>query len=281
MQGQGQRALEISFMLKIWLCFFSLGFAFYGNADDDTCSRLVRTLIKSGGINDLLVERGVDSAAARRAENYVHKASMELVHLYEFEALTSGSFRRHLSRSLENVTPQDTYIKQRVFGLLDVDVRLVSRDELVGLVNNLMYLGNRYGHSLDNIRPACRNCVDENFYDSGFRFVFRESEISRRERVYRYMETMFPRRLRSRPWEVDERIRAWMHRLELGHFSPLLVYPEDRKTLAFFFGDGPARFSRYKGATGVDSGHSGSFPQAPRRGLFVGPRKFPQFVENL
>ncbi len=219
-------------MLKVWSCFLGLCFGFYANAD--TCSRLVRTLIKPGGMSDLLTKRALGPAVARRAEKYVHRSSMELVHLYEREALTTGSFRRHLSRSLEYVALEDVDAKLRVFKFLDRDAQTVSKEELVGLVNDLMYLGNRYGYSLDGIRSACRSCVDEDFYDSGFRFVFRQNERLREERVYRYMETMFPRRLRSQPWEVDVRIRDWMRHLELGYFLPLWIPPEERKTLAFF-----------------------------------------------
>lgn len=201
--------------LVILSLYANLGFA-------SGTTKLVDYIVSGSGVVELLTKNGIKSVDAQQVKSYVGSA---LAALGAKKTLTKDELLKVLS-SLP-VTGNDSAVRLKLQKLLDTPEGQIKKEDVVEVVNNLIYLANRHGKSFI---ITCSDCVNDALSKEGFKFTV---EVVKNATSMELLKNVIP----SNPQDLSKFITARMRRLNMGDYakvSPDLVSPSEEKSMALF-----------------------------------------------
>lgn len=186
-------------------------------------TKLVDYVISSSGVVELLTKYGVKSSDAQLVKGYLGSALASLNS--GKKALTREEFQKLLSNL--PVTGTDANIRMGLQKLLDTPEAQIEKKDVIGVINNIIYLANRHGKSFI---ITCSDCMNESLAKEGFKFTV---ETVKNVKSVELLTNVIP----SNPTELNKFVGARMRKLGMGDYSkvtPDLVAPTEEKSLALF-----------------------------------------------
>lgn len=187
-------------------------------------AKLADYMLSGSGVLEILGKYNIRGHDAQLVQSYIASA---LLAIGDKKVLTNAELKQALSKL--PVTGNDAVIRKELQVLLDKSSGEISKDDVVRVVNNIIYLANRHGKS---VIITCAECVNDNLAKNGFKFTVENIKNSSSLKV---MNEILPKN----PAELNTFISGRMRRLGMGDYSkvtPDLVSATDEKSLALFLG---------------------------------------------
>lgn len=208
-------------MLKIFLILcLSINLSFASGT-----AKMIDYMISSNGVVEILAKYGIKGNDAKQVESYMGSA---------LAALTSKSgsvSKKDLTDVLSKlpVTGQDANIRKELQILLDKSEGEIKKEDVVQVVNHIIYLANRHGKS---VIITCSECVNESLAKNGFKFSVENIKNASSVKV---LSEVIPKNAK----DLNNFISGRMRRMGMGDYSkvtPEQVSPSEERSLALFLG---------------------------------------------
>jgi predicted Zn-ribbon and HTH transcriptional regulator len=186
---------------------------------------MIDFMMSNSGVIEILGKYGISGNDAKQVESYMGSAISALT------SKASGLSKKDLTDVLSKlpVTGADANIRKELQILLDKPESAIKKEDVVKVVNHMIYLANRHGKS---VIITCADCVNESLAKNGFKFTVESIKNSSAVKV---MNEVIPKNAN----ELNTFISGRMKRLGMGDYSkvtPDQVSPSEERSLALFLG---------------------------------------------
>ena len=188
-------------------------------------AKMIDYMISESGVIEILAKYGIKGNDAKQVESYMNSALVALTS--KSGAITRNDLTDVLSKL--PVTGQDATIRKELQVLLDKSEGEINKDNVVKVVNNIIYLANRHGKS---VIITCAECVNESLAKNGFKFTV---ESIHKASTVKVLNEVIPQNAK----DLNTFISGRMKRMGLGDYSkvsPDQVSPSEERSLALFLG---------------------------------------------
>lgn len=196
--------------------------------------KLIDFIVSSSGLTEILSKNGVKGVDAKQIESYV---ASSISAFGGGKNLSRAEFSEILSKL--PVTGQDATLRKELQLLLDTPEKDIKKEDLVKVVNNIIYLANRHGKS---VIITCADCVSDSLTKSGFKFTVENIKSSSSVKI---LTDIIP----NNPKDLQHFIAGKVKRLGYGDYSkvtPQMISPEEEKSLALFLALAEGGSAEYK-----------------------------------
>lgn len=207
----------------------SMAFTMSINVNAAGGGKLIELLVNDSGVLEILGKRGIKGAPAKKVSEYVGQSILSISFSNKKPSV------QQLKKIIKSIAGSevDNAYKKELLALLDKPAEKVSKEDLVTVVNNLIYLSNRFGKRGSTVL-ACADCVSETLSRHGFKFTLEVLSDSSSKRV---LTQVLPRE----PKQLTNYISKEMSKGGLGDYSRTaartkLVSPEEERALGLFLG---------------------------------------------
>jgi hypothetical protein len=188
-------------------------------------AKMIDFMMSNSGVIEILGKYGISGNDAKQVESYMGSAISALT------SKASGLSKKDLTDVLSKlpVTGVDANIRKELQILLDKPESAIKKEDVVKVVNHMIYLANRHGKS---VIITCADCVNESLAKNGFKFTVESIKNSSAVKV---MNEVIPKNAN----ELNTFISGRMKRLGMGDYSkvtPDQVSPSEERSLALFLG---------------------------------------------
>jgi len=188
-------------------------------------AKMIDFMMSNAGVGEILGKYGIKGNDAKQVESYMSSA---------IGALTSksrGLSKKDLTEVLSKlpVTGPDANIRKELQILLDKSEGEIKKEDVVKVINHMIYLANRHGKS---VIITCSDCVNESLAKNGFKFSVESIKNSTSVKV---LNEVIPKNAN----ELNTFISGRMRRMGMGDYSrvtPDQVSPSEERSLALFLG---------------------------------------------
>ena len=189
--------------------------------------KLIDFLLNGSGALEVLAKYNIKGDAASEVGRYL-ELSLKSLNI-------SGQLpsRQQFTAIIDQLggSAEDLRLKKQLQELLAKDVDQVSKDEVVGAINNIIYLANRHGNTATAVL-GCARCVSDELSLHGFRFTMKELSDSNAQTV---LTSVLPKN----PADIRRFISSKFQAYGLGDYSRVssrLVAPEEERAMALMLG---------------------------------------------
>jgi predicted Zn-ribbon and HTH transcriptional regulator len=188
-------------------------------------AKMIDFMMSNAGVIEILGKYGIKGNDAKQVESYMSSAIGALT------SKTSGFSKKDLVDVLSKlpVTGQDANVRKELQVLLDKSEGTINKEDVVKVVNHMIYLANRHGKS---VIITCAECVNESLAKNGFKFSV---ESIKNSSSVKLLNNVIPKNAN----ELNTFISGRMKRMGMGDYSkvtPDQVSPEEERSLALFLG---------------------------------------------
>jgi predicted Zn-ribbon and HTH transcriptional regulator len=188
-------------------------------------AKMIDFMMSNAGVVEILGKYGIKGNDAKQVESYMSSAITALT------SKTSGLSKKELTDVLSKlpVTGPDANVRKELQVLLDKSEGEIKKEDLVKVVNHMIYLANRHGKS---VIITCAECVNESLAKNGFKFTVESIKNSSSLQV---LNNVIPKNAN----ELNTFISGRMRRMGMGDYSkvtPDQVSPSEERSLALFLG---------------------------------------------
>jgi predicted Zn-ribbon and HTH transcriptional regulator len=188
-------------------------------------AKMIDFMVSNAGIVEILGKYGIKGNDAKQVESYMSSAIGALM------SKSSGISKKDLTDVLSKlpVTGQDANLRKELQVLLDKSESEIKKEDVVKVVNHMIYLANRHGKS---VIITCADCVNESLAKNGFKFTV---ENIKNSSTLQILNEVIPKDAN----ELHTFISGRMRRMGLGDYSkatPEQVSPSEERSLALFLG---------------------------------------------
>ncbi len=189
--------------------------------------KLIDFLINGSGVLEVLAKHNIKGDAASEIGRYL-ELSLKSLNI-------SGQLptRQQFTAIIDQLggSAEDLRLKRQLQDLLAKDADDISKDDVVGAINNIIYLANRHGNTATAVL-GCARCVSDELSLHGFRFTMKELSDSNAQSVLTQI-------LPKNPTDIRRFISSKFQAYGLGDFSRVssrLVAPEEERAMALMLG---------------------------------------------
>lgn len=223
--GMTERGLNIMKLTKLFLALLlTTSLSLQTQAAG---GKLLDFLLNGTGVIEALAKHNIKGEAATEVGRYL-ELSLKSLNI-------SGQVptRQQFTAIVERLggSAEDLRLKRQLQELLAKDIDSVSKDEMVGAINNIIYLANRHGNTATAVL-GCARCVSDELSLHGFRFTMKELADNNSRNVLTQV-------LPKNPQDVRRFISSKFQAYGLGDFSRVnsrLVAPEEERAMALMLG---------------------------------------------
>ncbi len=186
-------------------------------------AKMIDFMMSNSGVVEILGKYGIIGNDAKQVESYMSSAISALTS--KTKGLTKSDLIDVISKL--PVTGQDAKVRKELQILLDKSEGTIKKEDVVQVVNKMIYLANRHGKS---VIITCAECVNESLAKNGFKFSVENIKNSSTLKV---LNDVIPKNAN----DLNKFITARMRGLGLGNYSkvrPDQVSPTEERTFAVF-----------------------------------------------
>jgi predicted Zn-ribbon and HTH transcriptional regulator len=182
-------------------------------------------MVSNSGVVEILGKYGISGTDAKQVESYMASALSSLT------AKSGTITKQNLTDVISKlpVTGQDASVRKELQILLDKSESEIKKEDVVKVVNHIIYLANRHGKS---VIITCAECVNESLAKNGFKFSV---ENIKNASAVKVLNEVIPKNAN----ELNTFISSRMKRMGMGDYSkvtPEQVSPSEERSLALFLG---------------------------------------------
>ncbi len=188
-------------------------------------AKLIDFMVSNSGVVEILGKYGISGTDAKQVESYMASALSSLT------AKSGTITKQNLTDVISKlpVTGQDASVRKELQILLDKSESEIKKEDVVKVVNHIIYLANRHGKS---VIITCAECVNESLAKNGFKFSV---ENIKNASAVKVLNEVIPKNAN----ELNTFISGRMKRMGMGDYSkvtPEQVSPSEERSLALFLG---------------------------------------------